>query len=152
MTRIFKQGLLEYCAKLFNAKLENYQSDLKVLNDSYGTETKSSAGDKYETTREMIHIEKGKVVNQIEMVKKSLVQLRQLSNQNKEFQQVENGVLFLTKDIGFFLGIAIGEMEYEGRKIYCISSAAPIAKSFLGKKTGDKIFFNQQESEIINVL
>ena len=49
MTQKDRDDFLKYCQVFLNEKIQLYQNDLDGLNSSYYTETKSSAGDKYET-------------------------------------------------------------------------------------------------------
>ncbi len=68
-----KNLLFDHCENLINNKLKNYLKIDQELFKSLNEETKSSAGDKHETTRAMIQIEREKNSNrikEIESVKK----------------------------------------------------------------------------------
>ena len=68
-----KNLLFDHCENHINNKLKNYLKIDQELFKSLNEETKSSAGDKHETTRAMIQIEREKNSNrikEIESVKK----------------------------------------------------------------------------------
>ena len=71
-----KDLLFDHCENNINSKLKNYLKIDQELFKSLNEETKSSAGDKHETTRAMIQIEREKNSNrikEIERLKKNLV-------------------------------------------------------------------------------
>jgi hypothetical protein len=49
-----KQELLQLCHQFIEERINNCQSAIDAANNSINEETKSSAGDKYETSREMM--------------------------------------------------------------------------------------------------
>ena len=75
MNRTIKTLLFDHCKSFLESKLHGYKKSLDLLYESLNSETKSSAGDKHETTRAMIQIEREKNSNrikEIESVKKIL--------------------------------------------------------------------------------
>lgn len=143
-----KQTLLEQVKEILSQKISYIE---KLIEDTRAsnTETKSSMGDKYETSREMIQQE----VNHL------LAQLSLLQNQQNSIQKVTASPLLEVKlgalietNLGFFYLItSLGEIQYHHQKIILISTESPLAKVLLGKRKGEIITFNQKEINIINI-
>ncbi len=56
-----KEKIIKECKAILSKKLELIEVELGHLSQSIAEDTKSSAGDKYETSREMANLEKGKL-------------------------------------------------------------------------------------------
>ena len=65
MSTSLKQKIHSHCKEILQQKTDALQQSLNDLTDSAAAETKSSAGDKFETTRAMLHIEQDRVRGQI---------------------------------------------------------------------------------------
>ena len=70
-----KQNLYNQCLEFVENRFQTIQNTIKEIQESLTTETKSSAGDKHETGRAMLQLEREKAGNQlaeIQKVKESL--------------------------------------------------------------------------------
>ena len=65
-----KDLLFDHCENNINSKLKNYLKIDQELFKSLNEETKSSAGDKHETNRAMIQIEREKNSNRIKEIER----------------------------------------------------------------------------------
>ena len=143
-----KQKLLEQVKDILSQKISSLEKLIEETRAS-NTETKSSMGDKYETSREMIQQEVNRLV----------AQLAQLQNQQNSIQKVaatpsgeiKLGTLIETNLGFFYLITSLGELEFDNRKIILISTESPLAKAMLGKRKGDVLSFNQKKLTIINI-
>ncbi len=142
MTEEYKVDFLLHCESLLSDRITVYNTELKELKASYDVETKSSAGDKYETAREMIHIEKGKILAQVSNLKKVEIDLKRVIQQKQKGSSAQFGSMIFTDKAVFLLGVPNGNVKFENKVIFCISLVAPIAKNIIGKSKGCKISLN----------
>ena len=137
-----KDLLFNHCENHINTKLKNYLKIDQELFKSLNEETKSSAGDKHETTRAMIQIEReknSKQIKEIENLKKQLLSIKSIKVNNSKVSQ---GSIVYTSNSNYFISISCKLYENESNIIYCVSPKTPIAKEYLGKKVGDEVNFN----------
>ena len=147
-----KDLLFNHCENHINTKLKNYLKIDQELFKSLNEETKSSAGDKHETTRAMIQIEtekNSKRIKEIENSKKQLIVIKSVQLDNLK---VSPGSIIFTSNNNYFISISSEIYSSDTNKIYCVSTNTPIAKSYLGKKIGDIVTFNNIESKIEKII
>ena len=147
-----KDLLFNHCENHINTKLKNYLKIDQELFKSLNEETKSSAGDKHETTRAMIQIEReknSKRIKEIENSKKQLIVIKSVQLNNLK---VSPGSIIFTSTNNYFISISSEIYSSDTNKIYCVSTNTPIAKSYLGKKIGDIVTFNNIESKIEKII
>lgn len=113
-------------------------------------ETKSSVGDKYETTRAMMQLEKEKNAQQLS---KSLDLKKQLEQIDYSISSTSIGAgsIVYTNYGNFFIAVGLGKLEVENETWLAISLAAPIGQKFKGMKKGDTLSFNQRQYEILDI-
>jgi len=131
-----KALILAKAKTVLTSKQQDLLAMLDDLNDGLANDTKSSAGDKYETSRAMSQQEIDKVSVQLQEVKRQLA-LFPLLESNTGNLLIENGSLVETTTGLFFIGLPLGQLEVEGKAVFCISPTAPLAQKILGKKAGD---------------
>ena len=147
-----KDLLFNHCENHINTKLKNYLKIDQELFKSLNEETKSSAGDKHETNRAMIQIEReknSKRIKEIENSKKQLIVIKSVQLNNLK---VSPGSIIFTSNNNYFISISSEIYSSDTNKIYCVSTNTPIAKSYLGKKIGDIVTFNNIESKIEKII
>ena len=147
-----KNLLFDHCENHINNKLKNYLKIDQELFKSLNEETKSSAGDKHETTRAMIQIEREKNSNrikEIESVKKNLVLVKSIEPSTIS---VKIGSIIFTTNNNDFISISSEIYKSDIIKIHSISPNTPIAKAYLGKKVGNIVNFNNIESKIEKII
>lgn len=123
-----------------------YQSYIDAK-ESRDNDTKSSAGDKYETGRAMMQQE-------MDQAEKRLAQIKALKNELNRLplEETSNKVIpgsFIKTTSGlFFIGVSLGKVEIGDQVVFAISTASPLGKLLHAKKVGDLILFNGQEQTI----
>lgn len=150
MATTLKQQLLERCNYYVQSRLNAAQDAIEQLQASANEETKSSAGDKYETGRAMVQLEIEKHQSQRAELLKQLQTLNNISG-IKETDTAHPGAIVQTSRGWFFLSISAGEVEVDGQKVICISVNSPIGALLRGLKSGDTFTFNRLEYLIIQV-
>ncbi len=66
----FKEKVYKSYREIIETKIQLFQNTLKELRESGSNETKSTAGDKYETALAMLHIEQENVSRQLSEILK----------------------------------------------------------------------------------
>tara|TARA_B100000945_G_scaffold145410_1_gene116379 strand:+ start:125 stop:568 length:444 start_codon:yes stop_codon:yes gene_type:complete len=146
-----REKLLAKCADYVEERVSRLQSSIKDLEHDLGNETKSSAGDKYETSREMMNTEINKLQNQLQSFKKLKEVLAVIENR-KASTTVQLGSIVKTDAANYFISIPVGEIKVEEEKFYAIGLNSPIGKLFLGKQEGEQFIFQQKEFSIKKIL
>ena len=147
----YRSGLIKACREYLQTRVSVVQKAMDGLKEDLEGESKSSAGDKFETGREMINIEWNKLSIQLNEYDR----LSQILNRIEEFKPNENvvlGSIVITDAANYFISIPAGEIESENEKFYAIGIQAPIAQVLLGKKEGDKITFNSTEFTVKKII
>lgn len=146
-----KQHLFSECQKKLNKRLAVLQHKISDLQNSLQSETKSSAGDKHETGRAMLQLEREKAGNQLAELQKQLEILHKI-NPEALSDKAALGSVVKTTDLNYFIGVSVGEIKLENDSFYAISAATPIGRLLVSKKVGDRIQFRMQEFKIIEIL
>jgi transcription elongation GreA/GreB family factor len=141
MSLKIKSQLYKLCLTYIEERIATAQQALEMANSSANEETKSSAGDKYETTREMIQQEIEKHASAIaEAVKQK--QLLQQINPERITDKVQPGSLVITDKNNFYIAISAGSLLVDGTKYTSISPSSPIGIKMIDKTTGETFAFN----------
>ena len=136
MTRRMVLGALR--EKLL-AEMEDIEAQLHSLQDSLRAETKSSAGDKHETGRAMIHQEMRQVNDTLTRAQHALRELTRMEDEEVQPERVAPGVLVATDGPWVLVGIALGKTAWKGQMVLGVSPQAPLAQAWHGAEVGDKV-------------
>ena len=147
---MLKETLVRICVKTIEEKLLNIDKELALVQKSANEETKSSAGDKYETGRAMLMLEKEKLLGQKEQLFNQLKPLKSI-DVKKVCDKVELGAIVLTTGSNYFISSALGKIESDGSSYLVVSALAPIAQAMLGKQVDDTFTFNKMNCKITNI-
>ncbi len=145
-----KEQIITQCQETLAEKITALEKRLADIAESRNNETKSSAGDKYETGRAMMQIEEDKAASQVQQLRQTLARLNQL-DWKKEHQQVAPGSLITTDRGLFFIGIGLGKISVNNQRIFAISLRSPIGQALQGKKVGDQVIYNQVEYQLLGI-
>ena len=145
-----KEKILSELEGLLKNKAKDMQDQLILLQTDSAGSAKSSMGDKYETTREMLKQEEEKVGHQLARCKKDLQMVTQQKDQ--VYQTVQAGSLVRSNEKYFLLLMGIGPLAVGEMEVFVISPASPIGQALLGKKKGDFFVFNKMEEKIDDLV
>ena len=146
-----KEKLHQACLLQLTERIADLKNRIAAITESRNSETKSSAGDKYETSRAMMQMEEDKVMAQLELAKQMQSQLRQLDPTVKD-DTIRLGSLVKTRARNYYLSIGLGKLVLDKTIYYSISTDSPIGKLLLGNEKGVTIVFNQMKDEVVEVL
>lgn len=145
-----KEQIINTCIDSVNLRIHEVEFAIKDADQALADDTKSSAGDKYETSREMVQQDITRYQKQLTLANSDLDILQKIDSSNAA-ERVGLGSLVLT-DVGlYFISISIGLLKIENNSIYVISPLSPIGQVLIGKKVGDIINFNNREQKVIKV-
>ena len=146
-----KQSLIEQCEEFVQEKIDVSEKLMNEAQDSANNETKSSAGDKFETGRAMMHAERDKSAQQLSEAMKIKMQLDRLKRAESS-ETIAFGSVVMTSYGNYFISISAGRIIVDEEKYFAISPQAPLAKSLQHKKVGNVIDFNDQNIKILEVF
>lgn len=146
-----KHQVIDLCRDKIKKQLAQIQQQLEGIQEARAQETKSSAGDKYETGREMLQSEEDRIQNQQDMHQMLLKELDATSNLASN-GLIQKGSLVQTQDNWYYLSIPVGKLSLDQGDCYVISMSSPLGKELLGKAKEDRFTFRGQEMQILNVL
>lgn len=144
-----KKQIIDACLKTLDGRITDVRLELQKLKEDLGAETKSSMGDKYETSREMMTQERGKLSERLDNLQKQRAAFGLLDEE--AHQVIKNGSMVQTNIATYLIVTAFGSIDVEGRKVFVISQAAPLAQELMGKKEGSKISLNGRTQVILAV-
>lgn len=148
--RISKKDLLEFARTLIQEKIKRVELILAELDEGIMGESKSSAGDKHETGRAMLHLEQEKNRNIMAglLGQNNLIsQLEKL----KEKELVTPGSVVDTGELVFFIGLGLGRFKVKNREVVFISDQAPLAQKIMGKRKNDVFEFMNKTYSITSL-
>ena len=126
--------------KQLSVKLTYLNTTLQQAIDSRNSDTKSSAGDKFETSREMAQIEIHKIETEILKTQQFINDLLSKSSQ------------FITTDKGnFLIAIPFGKLMLNETEIFCISNSAPIAKDLINTEISAQFNYGGVKYKVISI-
>jgi len=146
-----RQEAFDACYAQLTANMESLKRELQKLNEAYNQETKSSAGDKYETSREMLNAERAKASDQLAQQADMLRHLREFEKFNAALY-VQPGALFQTDKGCFYLAVALGQLSVNQDKFFAISPVSPLGKAARGKGVDDTFSVNGIKHHIKAIL
>lgn len=144
-----KEKLLERCLDFVNAKLKTTQDRISSLQKDLQSETKSSAGDKHETGRAMLHLEIEKEAQQLSSIQQMKETLDRIDLSETNISRL--GSLIETSHGNYFLAISMGQSQVYGGHYFVISAVSPIGAHLIGKRKGDQLIFNGRKIQINDI-
>lgn len=145
-----KELLYEKCVEFVSERIAVLEQAIVSAQEAAADDTKSSAGDKYETTREMMQQEIARNQTQLleaRKLKHTLANIYPNTNSTK----IQNGSLVLTSKGQFFISISAGQITLADETYFAISQVSPMGRVLMGLKKGQTAAFNGKEIEILEV-
>jgi transcription elongation GreA/GreB family factor len=136
-----KKELYQLCINHAKERIETAQQAIAASQEAAEEETKSSAGDKYETGREMMQQETDRNRAQLNEANKLIVALNSIKA-GCTSTVAEPGSLVETDNGYFYMAISAGTLKLDGKTFYAISPSSPIGQKLKGLKPGDEFALN----------
>lgn len=153
MTDLFslKKQLYRSCLDFTAERIENARQALQAAREAGNEETKSSAGDKYETGRAMMQLEQDKFQAQLSQAIQLKNELKLLPPDRK-CEKAEPGSLVVTSQGKFFIAIGAGKIKLQDEICYAISVASPLGRILNGRFPGEEVTFQGKIFRISQVI
>ncbi|TGE22264.1 3-oxoacyl-ACP synthase [Hymenobacter aquaticus] len=148
---LIKQQLYTLCEQYTQDRLTAIQAAIAAAQESANSETKSSAGDKYETGRAMAQNERDRNLVQLQQARQLLGELQRI-DPTRPCDTVRPGALVRTGMGWFFISISAGKLTVDGTDYFAVSAAAPVAAALSGKRAGEEALFNGKKIQVLEVL
>lgn len=145
-----KSALHAACAAFVTQRIEAAQAAMQTAQESANSETKSSAGDKYETGRAMAQEERNRNAVQLQQALQLQGELARISPELAS-DAVRPGALVHTSIGRFYVSISAGKLTVDGQDYFAVSTAAPVAAVLAGKHAGEEVVFNGKKIRIESV-
>ncbi len=147
----FKQDIIQACKDHLNKKINDLNGIMNELAEAGNADTKSSAGDKHETSRAMVQLEQEKTGNQLKEAEEHLKEFERIDF-SKISKIITQSSLVETNRGLFFIAASIGKITVDAKTVFVISAKSPLAIALAGKKEKDTVVFNGVSYSIISVL
>ena len=145
-----KTSLLDSCKVSVQKRFEKVNKTIADIVDALDGESKSSAGDKHETGRAMLQIDRenaGKQLQELENLDRLLPKI----DIKTTTDYARLGSLVYTNHGSFFISISLGAVIIGKTTYYCVALQAPIGAQLSGKKKEDSFTFNGKEYKVTSV-
>ena len=130
--------------------LKQLEADMVALQESRQADTKSSAGDKHETSRAMVDRELEQLIQQREKALRNQSELQQLTE--APYEVAARGAAVEAERIIYFISISFGKLPMDGAKpVYALSPVSPAAQAMLGKRAGELFEINGTRQTMLKV-
>ncbi|MBD2768237.1 3-oxoacyl-ACP synthase [Hymenobacter sp. BT664] len=145
-----KPALHAACAAFIEQRIAAARTAMQAAQESSSSETKSSAGDKYETGREMANAERDRNAAHMQQAQQLRAELARISP-DSPCDTVRPGALVTTSLGRFYIGISAGKLEVAGEECFAVSVAAPVAVALKGLRAGEQVVFNGKPVRVMAV-
>ncbi|MGV3557646.1 3-oxoacyl-ACP synthase [Larkinella arboricola] len=146
-----KQALFERCQQYVAQRIETAKTAMEAAQAAANEESKSSAGDKYETGRAMAQIERDRHAQQLAEARKLQQELTRIDS-GKIYTSGQPGSLVMTSQGNFFIAISAGKITLDQTDYFAVSAASPIGVRLNHVKVNDEVVFNGKPIRILAVV
>jgi hypothetical protein len=145
-----REKLYQQCLDYVQKRMEAAEQGIREAQQASKDDTKSSAGDKYETGRAMMQQETDRNLAQLNEANKLKVVLNQI-NTTTVTNRAENGSIVITNNGRFYIAISAGILLADDEQYFAVSSSSPIGIKMKGLKAGDGFSLNGKIYKIESV-
>ncbi len=146
-----KKELHKLCIHYVQKRIDTALQAINATQQAANEETKSSAGDKYETGRAMMQQETDRNQAQLNEANKLMVALNHI-NAGTTFKTAETGSLVITDNGKFYIGISAGTLILNGESYFAVSPGSPIGLKLKTQKIGEEFNLNGKTYRIENII
>ena len=137
-----KEVLKTIAIQLLEQKLVALDTQIAAVQESAGADTKSSAGDKYETSRAMMHLEQEKLHRQRASFETQLAVLQRIDF-NQQLERVQLGAVLDTGNMKLCVAVGLGKVDVPSiGMVFFVSADAPITKAIWHKAAEDNFMLS----------
>lgn len=145
-----KLDFIDFLNNHLEQKRTSIQDQIDDLAKSISEDTKSSSGDKHETSRSMAQLEQEKLGKQYIEAQKLVEHLGKLDTSDSKV--AKPGSLISSSEGYYFIGIPLGKVDFNGETVFCISTISPFGKAILGVASNTSFAFQGRHVTIIEIF
>ena len=145
-----KPAVHTHCLALVRERIAQVEAGIADARTSAQSDTKSSAGDKHETSRAMaqLEIEKQQVsLGNLLAMQEVLMRL----DPTRKNARIGEGALMQTDTGLFYMAVGLGRVEVNGQDVQVISPQAPLVAVLKGLDIGGSALFNGRKHTLLEV-
>ena len=146
-----KAALITYLKELLDERMQVAGAAMDAAQESANDQSKSSMGDKYETSRSMGQLDRNMHARQYEQIRQERTVLERITDADVSPRGAV-GSLMKTTAGWFFISVSLGAVKFEDETVIAVSSSSPVGISLLGKEKNGKFNFLNKEQKILEVL
>ncbi|MDP5140421.1 MAG: GreA/GreB family elongation factor, partial [Spirosomaceae bacterium] len=143
-----KEQIILKVSEMLSQSVQEAKTAIANAQASANEATKSSAGDKYETSRAMGQLDIEMYTRQLHDAESKFAILQNIEANLREQSEANLGALVDTTLGSFFLAVGIGKIDIDKKPIMVISPQSPIGEVIFQKKSGDSVLFRGKEVTI----
>lgn len=149
--RRLKMFLYAHCEAYVKGRIAASETAIRLAQEGAESDTKSSAGDKYETGREMMQQEITRHQQQLLEAGKMRHSLSQIMAETAS-DVIVPGAVTETSQGNFYLSVSAGQAFFTGKNYQPVSIISPIGRMLSGRKAGEEFDFNGKTYRILRVF
>lgn len=146
-----KNDVLAICRDHVAKREDEIRRAIHDAHSALADETKSSAGDKYETSREMIQQDLNRFHGQLTNVEKDKDILQNINTSVSHKLAALGSLVYTDTDAIYFIVISIGLLQVKNQKVFVVSPLSPIGQLLRGKRKKEVFLFNNQQHTITEI-
>ncbi len=146
-TRAFRHQLKSYCIGVLQNRLNTAMELIARAQEGANNESKSSAGDKYETGRAMGQLEKQMYQQQAAAIQEEL-SVAGATDVSGPAPIGRAGSLVVLPGVYIFVCVGIGRVIIDGMTVFIVSPNAPIARALQHQSVGDTITLGAEKLRV----
>ena len=150
MDTTFKKDLKKAVLVSIQKNTDDLNAQLIELQEASNADTKSSMGDKYETSRESINQSRGLLEKQRALLIRGAAIVEQIPVGLTS--TVASGALIKIHLGWIWVAASVGKITCQGQEVQVVSIDSPIIMALKGKRKGESVTFRGQKAEILDVL
>jgi chaperonin cofactor prefoldin len=145
-----KEKLLAHCKNEVESQISNAKTAMDASQKTANEETKSTVGDKYETTRAMMHIQKDNYAAQLATALNCKKELSKIDISEKS--RVQGGAVVITSVGSFFIASSSEDIEIDDEEYTPISIESPIGAALKGLCKNESADFRGRKIDVMDVF
>lgn len=145
-----KNELLQHCQIQVDNRYSKIKQTIADIEESLLEEAKSSSGDKHETGRAMLQIDRENAGKQLQEIEK-VAQLLKKIDVKATSDYARLGSLVYTDRFTYFISLSIGTVTLGKTDYLCVALNSPVGLLISGKKKGDEFTLNGNSYKITGI-
>lgn len=146
-----KAALITHMKMLLDERMNVAWTAMEAAQESANDQSKSSVGDKYETSRSMGQLDRNMHARQYEQIRLERSVLERIGD-SEPYARGAIGSLLKTTAGWFFISVSLGAIKFEDETVIAVSSSSPVGLSLMGKGQGAIFHFMNKEHQIEKII